>query len=77
MKERTQVLLPVVVKLIKNIDFLELEVITDLIDRLVVRTPEEENQSIPCRDKDFATNINNIALTKHRSFLLSEIPTSV
>lgn len=50
----------------------------DLVDRLVVRTLEEENQSISCRAKeDAATDISNIALMKHRSFLLSEIPTSV
>lgn len=58
-------------KLIKNIGFLEFQAIMEL-SNVVVRTLEEDNQSIPCTDEENApTDISNVFLMKH-SFLLPE-----
>lgn len=43
----------------------------ELVNGLVVKTLEEDKQSIPCRDEENApTDISIILLMKHSSFLL-------
>lgn len=73
LKKLTQVLPSIVTKLVKNIVFLELEGIMELVGRFVMRTLEEENQLILWRGEENApTDISNVILIEQSSFLLPE-----